>query len=70
MKNILADTSLNLIDCLQEILNTGYIPKTDHNYQWVENEIRFAKDALVNARLAERERDEEYAQYMIEANQP
>jgi len=46
MKNILADTSLNLIDCLQEILNTGYIPKTDHNYVWVENEIRFAKEAL------------------------
>jgi hypothetical protein len=46
MKNILADTSLNLIDCLQEILNTGYIPKSDPNYIWVENEIRFAKEQI------------------------
>jgi hypothetical protein len=74
MKNILADTSLNLIDCLQEILNTGYIPKDDHNHQWVENEIRFAKEQLAYARLCEgdreRERAEEYASYMIEAEQP
>jgi hypothetical protein len=46
MKNKLADTSLNLIDCLQEILNTGYIPKNDPNHVWVENEIRFAKEQV------------------------
>jgi hypothetical protein len=46
MKNVLADTSLNLIDCLQEILNTGYIPKDDPNHIWVENEIRFAKEQV------------------------
>lgn len=61
---MLADTSLNLIDCLQEILNTGYIPKTDHNYQWVENEIRFAKEQLAYARLTER--DENYAHLIAE----
>jgi hypothetical protein len=53
MKNLLVDTTLNLVDCLQEILNTGYIDKNDHNYQWVENEIRQAKEQLAYARLCE-----------------
>jgi hypothetical protein len=58
MKNILADTSLNLIDCLQEILNKGYIPKDDYNYQWAENEIRFAKEQvwLEDCKASKRER--------------
>jgi hypothetical protein len=64
MKNILADTSLNLIDCLQEILNTGYIPKSDPNRIWVENELRFAKESLAYARLSER--DESYAHLIAE----
>lgn len=54
-KNILEDATLNLIDCLQEILNTGYIDKNDHNHQWVENEIRQAKEMIAHYHLCETE---------------
>lgn len=57
-KNIIEDTVLNLIDCLQEILNTGYIDKNDHNHQWVENEIRQAKETLNYVRLLEKQAEE------------
>jgi len=57
-KNILEDTALNLIDCLQEILNTGYIDKNDHNRQWVENEIRQAKETLSYIRLCEKQTEQ------------